>query len=240
MIQFIFLTPKPAILPETTPNKPYVGAIFGSNALCLILHALQSAPSAGEATRGYMHGGLAMDFIGQNGPTSKIHLLLLDLVISFLQLVQLSAHITRLRLKDTQSIPMPSRASRARPAASRQDLDSEERGVRRSDEEQDIEMQNLNPSAAISAATEEHEISGAIERASLLSSPRTDAHIFDAFNSGQIVLADLNIPQTVTEQFWAYAPAEDMDQGRIMRANITGQLLRWRLGRNAEANENGV
>lgn len=237
MVQFIFLTPKPPMLPQAPPgNKPYIGAILGSNAICIILHAYQHAPSAGEATRGYMHGGLAMDFIGQKGPSSKIHLLLLDLFVVFLQLTQLSVLLTVHKLKESSST---SRASTTRPAATRQDLDSEERGVRRSIEQQDIEMQNLNSSGTTTTPPQETDhptdpdLSG---REALLATTtpgrRTDANIFDAFNSGQIVVADLDIPNTVREQFWLYRAESLADAGdaRTMRANITGQLLRWRSG----------
>ncbi|KAK0260023.1 hypothetical protein B0A54_09507 [Friedmanniomyces endolithicus] len=234
MVQFVFLTPKPPIFPEPPPNRPYIGAILGTNILCFILHAWFAAPSAGEATRGYMHGGLAIDFVGQKGPSSKVHLLLLDLLVVMLQLIHLSAHITRQRLKQGSiSVTTPS-GRRYTPSAStsRQDIDAEERGVRRSGEQQDIEMQTLNPSGA--PVTAEGRAEDRAERETLLASTtaRTDAHIFDAFNSGQIVLADLNLPQTLQEQFWAYqsAPREPGLSTTELRRNITGQLLRWRSG----------
>ncbi|KAK5124131.1 hypothetical protein LTR85_001834 [Meristemomyces frigidus] len=247
-VQFVFLTPKPPIFPAPPANRPYIGAILGANLLCLFLHAVYAAPSAGEATRGYLHGGLAMDFIGQKGPTSKIVLVLLDLLVVVLQLGHLSMHITRQRLKDS-ALSVTTSTGReytaaAAPSSTTQDLDSEERGVRRSDEQQDIEMQTLDRSGAAQAsANEEHGTEA--ERDSFLSSssssssttaPRTtDHHIFDAFNSGQIVLADLDIVQTVREQFWAYqlAPSEEADthsSTRDIRANLTGHLLRWRFG----------
>nr|POE49529.1 dsc e3 ubiquitin ligase complex subunit 4 [Quercus suber] len=233
MVQFVMLTPKPSMLPDApSENKPFIGAILGSNVLCIILHAIQDAPSAGEATRGYMHGGLAMDFIGQKGPTSRIHLLLLDLLVVFLQLLQLSVHITLQRLKESSSTP---RADVRRPAVPTQTLDSEERGVRRSAEIQDIEMQNLNPSRTepdpllqadgpMNSITTEQETVPSPPA----SVPRTDANISDAFNSGQIVIADLDIQQTVREQFWSFQleSAENAEHTRDVRANITGQLLR--------------
>ncbi|KAK4550177.1 hypothetical protein LTR36_003144 [Oleoguttula mirabilis] len=243
-VHFVFLTPKPSIFPEPPGNRPYVGAILGANLLCLFLHAIYAAPAAGEATRGYLHGGLAMDFIGQKGPTSKTALLLLDVLVVMLQLGQLSMHITRQRLKDTAVAVTTSNGREYTASAPVQDLDSEERGVRRSDEQQDIEMQTLDRSGVAAAApttNSEDQEDETTERDTLLSTtataPRpnnnTDSHIFDAFNSGQIVLADLDIAKTIKEQFWAYqmAPPEDSTHStRDMRANITGQLLRWRFG----------
>ncbi|TKA83778.1 hypothetical protein B0A55_00024 [Friedmanniomyces simplex] len=233
LVQFVFLTPKAPLFPEPPANRPYVGAILGTNILCFILHAWLAAPSAGEATHGYLHGGLLIDFIGQKGPSSKMHLLLLDLLVVMLQLIHLSAHITRQRLKEGSISVTTPNGRRYTPAApSRQDHDAEERGVRRSGELQDIEMQTLNPSGSNAAASEEAEDS--TERETLLASTtaRTDAHIFDAFNSGQIVLADLNLLQTLKEQFWAYqtAPREPGLSTTELRRNITGQLIRWRFG----------
>ena len=190
-VQFVFLTPKPSIFPETPVHRPYVGAIIGSNLICFVLHFLFAAPAAGEATRGYLHGGLAMDFIGQKGPTSKLHLLLLDLLLVSIQLVHMTVHITRQRLKETSALTTTSAGRAAAPAeAVAQDLDHEERGVRRSDEQQDIEMQTLDPDGA--ARIDATEVEATSERDSLLAAttaPRTDAHIFDAFNSGQIAVS---------------------------------------------------
>ncbi|EME79171.1 uncharacterized protein MYCFIDRAFT_90088 [Pseudocercospora fijiensis CIRAD86] len=78
-----------------SPSPPIIGTIFGTTLLCIIMHLYNSPPSAGEATRGYLHGGLAMDFIGQKGPSSKVHLILLDLLVLLVQLVQMSAHLLR-------------------------------------------------------------------------------------------------------------------------------------------------
>ncbi|KAK3675707.1 hypothetical protein LTR78_004348 [Recurvomyces mirabilis] len=234
LIQFVFLTPKPAAPPAPPLNKPYIGAILGSNILCILLHIIYAPPSGSEATRGYLHGGLAMDFIGQKGPTSKVHLLLLDLLVVILQLVHLSTHITRTRLKDSSVSVTTSSGTQYTATAIRQDHDAEERGVRRSGEHQDIEMQTLNPSGTSTEPVPNR--ASTTERADdtlASTSPRTDAHIFNAFNSGQIVLADLDIFQTTRDQFWAYAttPAEDSTTSIVeMRRNIIGQLLRWRSG----------
>jgi len=267
-----------------------------------------------------------MDFIGQKGPTSKIHLLLLDFLVFCIQLVQLSAYVTRQQLKETSISVTTSAGLEYTPAAPAQDLDHEERGVLRADEQREldflmahdpdtgmatgpvpaaaeasseheaeamdpdstveavdheqggilsdpdaagepfehdaeaidsdgttedfdhenvpvrhrneqrgIEMQPLNPNGTTAAPSpvaaeppSEHESL----LAATASAPRTDAHIFDAFNSGQIVLADLDLRRTAREQFrvsqnFTY---EQRDSDRAWRANITGQLLRWRFG----------
>lgn len=238
----MFLTPKPSYIPEPPTNRPYVGAILGSNMLCLILHLLYDAPSASEATRGYLHGGLAMDFIGQKGPTSKLHLVLLDLLILSLQIIALGAHITRLRVQKqsvANSSPNPSAlslnaAATADPAAleSSQDLDHEERGIHRIEHlPVDLELQTLNSSGrqetAALASAERDEATD--ERAALLESimqPRSDAHLFDAFNSGEIMILDLDIAHLLTTQVKEFT---DGPQGTPPIQ--TGQSLAERLSR---------
>ncbi|EME38321.1 hypothetical protein DOTSEDRAFT_75767 [Dothistroma septosporum NZE10] len=242
IIQLIFLTPKPALFPEPPSNRPYIGAILGSGLLCVLLHAIGSAPSAGEATRGYLHGGLVMDFIGQKGPSSKIHLLLLDVLSLVLQITQLSMHTQRQKLKESPATVVSVTTSagtqyNAPAVGSGQSLDNEERGVRASAErerEDDIEMQNLNPAG--STAEIASEAAGLPEREALLERttlpPRTDAHIFDAFNSGQIVLGDFNLIRTIKDQSWAYqkspADANSAERNRLMRERLAARISRWR------------
>jgi hypothetical protein len=192
--------------------------------------------------RGYLYGGLVIDLIGQKGPTSKVHLLLLDLVIVVLQVSQLSAQLTRQKLREsvenTNVAVTTSRGREYRAAPTQQDLDHEERGVRR----EDVELQALDPggTTADTAPSEDtvDQGTGDSERDTLLSTqppaPHTDAHIFDAFHSGQIVVADLDLTRTIRQQFRAYrhAPSEPLQSSRELRANIAGQLLRLRLGVN--------
>lgn len=250
LVQFVLLTPKPPTFVQPPDQQPFVGAVLVANTLCIALHLWFSPATGTEATRGYLHGGLALDFIGQKGPASRITLVLFDLLVMALQFVHLTAHITRKRLKggaataaaataapSTQSMPSPSTG---------QDLDSEERGVRHSaelEQQHDVEMQTLNPSGHaehVTAATEDDDDADTNERDALLSTappPRTDIHIFDSFHSGQIVLADLNIWKTVREQFWAYqkSTAEQREARRATyRAQLTSRLMDFgiaRLGR---------
>lgn len=250
-VQFLFLSPKPSFLPEPPPNRPYLGAIFGSGLLCLAVHALFDPPEASEATRGYLHGGLAMDFIGQKGPTSKTHLILLDLLVLALQLVHLTALITRLKVKEKASLPTAAPATAPQPT---QDHDFEERGMLRSEHEPvDIELQDLNPAGrpigvasgeATGETTERREAlseeSDALsrEREALLggreaflsadTAPRTDAHIFDAFNSGEIMIADLNIVRVVRNQITEFHEAQG--QATNTGASLSDRLAASGLG----------
>lgn len=244
----MFLTPKPAFLPEPPQNRPYIGAIFGANLLCLFFHLMNPSPAASEATRGYLHGGLAMDFIGQKGPTSKLHLSMLDMLVLLLQLVALGAHVTRIKVKKQATAPpaVPAAPQPPMPPVQpAQDLDHEERGVHRSDHDPvDIELQNLNPSVRQEPpdeppATSIPDEEGNDERDTLLSSstqPSSDAHIFDAFNSGEIMIADLDIINLIHTQMREYrnAPSESTatppGPGLSERLSRNGLGLRLRIG----------
>ncbi|KAI4718832.1 DUF1746-domain-containing protein [Aureobasidium sp. EXF-10727] len=198
VIQFIFLTPKPAFLPEPPHPRPYLVAIFGSNLLIILLHIVLARPEAGEATRGYLHGGLAMDFVGQKGPTSKFHLVLLDILILLMQLVHLAATTTRQRVKQQTS-------ATTTPPTAVQNHDFEERGQLRSDHQPvDQELHSLNTTHDASESTESPDQPDAEsdERQALLAStaPRTDSYIFDAFNSGEIMIAHLNLFDVIKTQ----------------------------------------
>jgi hypothetical protein len=219
-----------------------LGALIVSNALCLFLHLWLTPASAGEATRGYLHGGLVMDFIGQAGPSSRIHLSLLDMLLIALQLTHMAAYMLKTRLKDaaTASTSTTTRAaSSSRPASAlRQDLDAEERGVVRSDEQQDIEMQTLGATGqavqAVAGPSDAEEISS--ERDTLLNpvAPRTDAHIFDAFHSGQIVIADLNLRKCIKDQVQLikeYRADPQASSGiQTLRSELANRMLRMRSG----------
>lgn len=241
LVQFVLLTPKPPTFVQPPDQQPFVSVVLGANLLCIALHILFSPATGTEATRGYLHGGLAMDFIGQKGPTSRITLVLFDLLVMALQFVHLTAHITRKRLKDGVAPAAASQAQQTPAPSAGQDLDSEERGVRHSTEleqQDDIEMQTLNPSGQTeSAATVTDEDDESNERDTLLASappPRTDIHIFDSFHSGQIVLADLNVWKTVKDQYWAYykSTAEQRDARRASyRAQLTSRLMDFGIAR---------
>lgn len=232
MIQFVFLTPKPPMIPAPPKPEPFIGAIFGSNALCLLLHLFCRAPAAGEATRGYLHGGLAIDFIGQKGPTSKLLLIFLDLVVMALQLVHLSAHVARSRLNES----LTSTAAASALHAITQDLESEERGVRRSaevlrlDAQATVELQSLNRlgnATTLPDADGEESDEGDSVLASTASP--TDDFIFDAFKNGQIVLADLNPLRTVKEMVIRFHKAPPQVRRNAYHAHLAGSMMGLRL-----------
>ncbi|KAJ4366663.1 hypothetical protein N0V95_000164 [Ascochyta clinopodiicola] len=184
---------------EPRPFFPVVTGLFAVN---FLLHMLYPAPSAGEDTRGYLHGGLTIDFIGQQGPTSKWKLAGLDLCILVLQLIMVSAHVKRRDLKTQfkqisageapsgHAADAPSTnaaddnaaaATTGETAARRQDADDEERG----------ELRRTDTMSDIGAEPEEADV--------LLPSTSETGHVdaLDLLSSGQCVILSAGVVDTM-------------------------------------------
>ncbi|RAL12287.1 DSC4 family protein [Aspergillus homomorphus CBS 101889] len=101
IVQLIFFTPK---VPPFDPTRrpPYVSAILLSNLFCMLCHHLFAPPEAGEETRGYMHGGLLIDFIGQRTPVPLLRLLFMDSLVLVLNLVMLMLVVERVKTVEVQ------------------------------------------------------------------------------------------------------------------------------------------
>lgn len=100
LVQSFFLSPKSDEFVLLMPtHRPHVVAVLAPNLLCMLLHLVTSLPVAGESTRGYLHGGVIIDFVGEKAPTSKLKLLLLDVVVLALQCAMLAVHADRERLR---------------------------------------------------------------------------------------------------------------------------------------------
>ncbi|MCJ1380344.1 hypothetical protein MMC17_003447 [Xylographa soralifera] len=204
--QFFYFTPKPAFFPSAPPNRPYIAAIIFSNTINILLHTISAAPDAGEAMRGYIHGALLIDFVGELGPISKIRMVLFDLVIMTLQFVILAVVLEREVLKKGMegSLGPAASSTEEETGLGGQDHDAEEQGIHRSlaMETGDIEMQPLR-STRPEAGDDDH---GSETEASLdlsLTLPRSSAseHPLDTFNSGQHVIANLHIIETIRASY---------------------------------------
>ena len=204
-----FLTPKPnfsALLPSN-----YFGAIYGPNILCILLHMLTARPEAGEAMRGYLHGGVIIDLIGYKGPTSKLHLLCLDLLVFALQCLMLTVQVelkmVKMILAVVQNNPGSGSGSGPQPGAqvvSAQDHDAEEQGIVREGIQNsgDIEMRALSPRVDGPSSHDETEPGADHDHQQLLedSPPDDDAdqdNILGAMWSGSTIIADFHIISTI-------------------------------------------
>lgn len=101
--QATFLSPKSdemlRLFPSQYPQRtsPYLGAILVPNGVAVLLHLLFAlpTPASSESSRGYLHGGVVVDVVGQKAPTSRWPLLLLDVVVIALQCFMLAVHVER-------------------------------------------------------------------------------------------------------------------------------------------------
>ncbi|KAF8544291.1 hypothetical protein BDD12DRAFT_724220 [Trichophaea hybrida] len=122
--QFLFLTPKIITFPLPPHQRSPIIALLGTTTFCVLEHLWEANPSAGELTHGYQHGGLIVDFIGQQGPISKWRLLYVDAAVLLLQLMMLSLVVSQQELTP----PPPPEEGTTHAARTSQDLEAEERG----------------------------------------------------------------------------------------------------------------
>ena len=195
---WLFFTPKPSFFPAPPSHRPYVSIILVTNLFALALHIFLAAPEAGESMRWYLHGGLLIDFVGELGPISKFKLFLLDTLTMALQFIMLPAVLERRELKAVMEGSSTGGTNRSSTGLGtmqvRQDIDAEEQGIHRGSliTEEDIELQPLQKD------TEHDTILNS-------SSPRTEHHL-DNFYSGQLVIADLHILDTIRMSWtWRYS-----------------------------------
>ena len=212
----MFLTPKPNFIPPMPQHRPYIGAIFGPNIICMFLHIFTARSEAGEAMRGYLHGGVIIDLIGQKGPTSKLHLVILDILVLALQCFMLAVHVERERLAAVLAAlvsPTPAVDQPRVEVVSAQDHDAEERGVMREgvSSNGDIELRPMistTESRNDNGAAEQNE-----ERERLLAEPpprqdtEDDDTPLDAFWSGTAIVADVHVMHTLRKQWDDYGNA---------------------------------
>ncbi|OTB18359.1 hypothetical protein K445DRAFT_315173 [Daldinia sp. EC12] len=200
--QALFISPKAEDSILIIPNY-HVSAIVGPNFICILLHLLTSLPQAGEASRGYLHGGILFDFVGQKAPSSKFTLLLLDILILGLQCFMLTVNIEKERVrkvvKPRRQIDSPGTIAEETTTTTGQDHDAEERGVLRDapivDETNDVEMQSLGGRNGNGNGR------NAEERVGLLRQTSTSANdlesLADTLRSGNAILANFNIRQSL-------------------------------------------
>ena len=179
--------------------------------------------------RGYLHGGIIIDLIGQKGPTSKIHLLFLDLLVLALQCFMLAVHVERERLAAVLAAFSKPASTTDQPRAevvSAQDHDSEERGIMRDGvmDNGDIEMQPMDArNDGPSTQQNESRADTDLERARLLDEPpprdetEDDDSPLDQFWSGTATVADFHVLATLRKQWDDYGNAT----GGALGSNMT-------------------
>ncbi|KAJ5219986.1 hypothetical protein N7468_009190 [Penicillium chermesinum] len=223
---------------DPTRNQPFVGAILASNLFCMIFHAFFIRPEAGEATRGYLHGGLFIDFIGQK-PVPVFRLLTFDLLILLVDFLMLGLIIERVKTTatnlstSTNSAPTQSSNSDTNTPndETQQDHDAEERGVVRGP----AETGTVEPSHEPSTSPPLAEIDDGLqeERTTLLAEPGDSSasrgrHPLDSFASGRAIILEMGLFTTIRDQ-WLYTTQSRRPSGYVPSPEAA-TLLRQRFG----------
>lgn len=198
--QSLFISPRSEESFLNVPNY-HVSAIIVPNFLCIFLHLVTSLPFAGEASRGYLHGGVLIDFIGQKAPTSRLSLLLLDFMIFGLQCLMVAVNMEKERIRKVVKPPRVVSVTAATDSTdaplTTQDHDSEERGILRDaptlDESDGIELRPLRSDRPDNE-----------ERANLLESNSTEVGreydgLLDVLRSGNAILSTFNVRQALRD-----------------------------------------
>ncbi|KAI1333438.1 DUF1746-domain-containing protein [Xylariaceae sp. FL0255] len=201
--QTLFVSPKNEDAVLIVPNY-HVSAVVIPNLLCMFLHLISPLPEAGEATRGYLHGGIMVDFVGQQPPSSRFTLLLLDSVVLALQCFMITVNMDRERIR---KVVKPSRRNATsgvsvEPAVSTsQDHDAEERGVLRdaptTDETHDIEMRPMEDDDAGDSGRHTNGEEAGLLRPSRASQVDAYEGLADVLRSGNGILGEFHIPQAL-------------------------------------------
>ncbi|KAK4142152.1 uncharacterized protein C8A04DRAFT_13453 [Dichotomopilus funicola] len=217
---YTFLTPQ-----DTPPNDGLllptdqlpIHTIFLPGLFCLLIHLFFRLPEAGEATRGYLHGGVIIDFIGQKPPTSRLAFLALDLVILGTQCLMLAVHQERESLKKAVLPPgsvsvsatgltgsNDQGAAASVTGTTTQDHDAEERGVLRDetylgDVGNTVESQTplSRSNNALDEEDLDHDHSHDEQGGNTYSSATANAGMLDVLRSGNAVLANLHVVHAV-------------------------------------------
>lgn len=163
-----------------------------------------------------------VDFVGQAGPSSRLRLVILDLLILGLQLMGLAASVKRRGWAKSKSADTAEDRSGGENAArgsdiprGGQDHDAEERGQLRTP-----------PAASSSRDVAEHTEESASSR-----TPTRTWAMADLLSSGQTVIAELYIWDTLREQHNAYANRALSSSARpSLSPELTAALRRrsWR------------
>ncbi|KAG6323794.1 hypothetical protein E4U44_001741 [Claviceps purpurea] len=215
--QYMYLTPKDESFPFLMPaGRVHVLLVVVPNLICMLLHLFTSLPRGPDFHRGYQHGGLIIDFVGQQPATYRIYYLIADLAILVLQCLMLTVHTQREQLRVLLKtfrpiLPELSGDMQATAIAARslQDLDAEERGVllhgqdvttpaanlTNMEEGGGVEMRHAGGSLEAVEGDHNGEAGSLLQRSTSEECPR--APLSDIINSGNAVLGNYCIIQSV-------------------------------------------
>ncbi len=199
--QLMYLSPKDETFPFLMPaSRMHVALVVIPNIWCMMIHFFGAMPEGPIYHRGYQHGGMIIDFVGQKPPTHRAYYLLADLFLLVLQCFMLAVHTERekLRLSLKTFRPLvPEATLEAAAARTIDDIDAEEQDIRSSGpsvsealgRSDSIELQ---PLSASSSARDRRGRRGSESN----SSPGDDisrSRLSDILTSGNAILGEYHI-----------------------------------------------
>ena len=166
--------------------------------------------------------------MGQESPVSRWRLLVLDALVLALQVLILVVTLERKKLAVENGDVLIDEVEETI-----QDHDSDERGMLRRDDtvQEDIELQDIRHTSSGRTGGDEDR-----ERDELLESDESteprDQHPLDPFLTGQAVVLNVNVMDTIRSQwrFTADTPGEATASGAAAVAAVAGRTLSYRLG----------
>lgn len=186
----------------------------------MIFHNFFTYAEIDETTRGYLHGGLFIDFIGQKAPVSVVRLLSQDFLIMVIDLVMLGLVVERVKTVDGMGDSSSRESENEQGEETQQDHDSEERGVLRNQRDDSIELDSLDSHTHTHTPSQTHNDNTTPddERTNLLSDPSDDRaakpiHPLDIFSSGEYMLMDIGLIDIIRDQ-WRYSPSSSLSSGQ--------------------------
>ncbi|KAI9640808.1 hypothetical protein NHQ30_010648 [Ciborinia camelliae] len=225
LTQFVILTPKPKNVRKPPQTSSLVIMLLGTNILCIFLHLFLAPSRSGEEMRGYLHGGIIIDLIGQKGPSSKLKLVVLDLLVLILQSILFTIHLDRERLDKFLTV-YGQKTTDAQIQPSTQDHDAEERGVFRDPVVhglEGIQMQPLDSAGAVSHPHNNTEAEEDDEREELLAEPvntESDDSPLDIFWSGTAVIGEFSVFDTLRSQLTVSGTATGSLRAHTLSADV--------------------
>lgn len=212
----------------------------------MVFHAFFIRPEAGEATRGYLNGGLFIDFIGQK-PVPVFRLLAFDVLILLVDIVMLALILERVKMVGSKGLAssMTTRTTTTNANAEtdtaqpgQQDHDAEERGVRDSEDADDTNDSPAESGSTNTSPVPEIDDDVQDERTTLLADPGEGGtgpiprggHPLDSYATGQAVIMDMGFFTTLRDQ-WRYSTMPIRpSEGRYAPSPQAATFLRERLG----------
>lgn len=223
IFHLILLTPKrpfPPPFPPFPPSspKPSLLIILLTNLFPLLIHIFTSPPEGTEATRGYLHGGIVIDFVGYKGPASKVRLVGIDLLLAGLQVVMMGLVVRRRGMEiisrrnggdGVGSSAQQRQGQQGRPRRRARDTDEEERGdvslysseTEEEEQERDESQATASSSAYTSARADYYTTTNSSVALQPLVAHQLQDHPLDTFHSGQYIIANIHLGETLRKEW---------------------------------------